>query len=235
MPGRGGTCDATCQYMILICDWIREETLFEAAFNKVLRKLQHYLHYKDELYNTAQAKVRRKTAEEIQCWKVSAEIADKVTNYNIFDPVDKFQKNYQQLCSTYQEQEQYFTQINTYLCENCFIPCQSEHCEECQYKRDLARKMEIENQQYQNQLINQQDLSNGPESEKFVAYTDLEQEINIQYFDNGHLEIILKRAHPTDTGFDLCYLENQSTTLPLRSITKIDLKIAVEIPPKIIV
>ncbi|KAG9292197.1 hypothetical protein G9A89_023917 [Geosiphon pyriformis] len=95
--------------------------------------------------------------------------------------------------------------------------------------------MEIENQQSQNQSINQQDSPDGPESEKFVAYTDLEQVTDIRYFDNGHLGIIPEKAHPTDTGFDLRYPEDQSTTLPPRSITKIDLKIAVEIPPGIMV
>ncbi|KAG9285817.1 hypothetical protein G9A89_013242 [Geosiphon pyriformis] len=95
--------------------------------------------------------------------------------------------------------------------------------------------MEIENQQSQNQSINQQDLPDGPKSEKFVAYTDLEQVTNIRYFDNGHLGIIPERAHPTDAGFDLRYPEDQSTTLPPRSITKIDLKIVVEIPPGIMV
>ncbi|KAG9294257.1 hypothetical protein G9A89_021616 [Geosiphon pyriformis] len=139
------------------------------------------------------------------------------------------------LYSTCQEQEQYLTQINTYLCEDCFIPCQSQHCKECQYERDLARKMKIENQQYQNQSINQQDSSDSPESGKFIAYTDLEQKIDIQYFNNGHLRIIPKKTHPTNAGFNLYYPKDQSTTLPLRSITKIDLKIAVEILLEIMV
>ncbi|KAG9303791.1 hypothetical protein G9A89_018688 [Geosiphon pyriformis] len=52
MSGRGGTCNTTCQYMILIYDWVRKGMLFEAVFNRALRKLQHYLHDKDELYNT---------------------------------------------------------------------------------------------------------------------------------------------------------------------------------------
>ncbi|KAG9297214.1 hypothetical protein G9A89_019495 [Geosiphon pyriformis] len=137
--------------------------------------------------------------------------------------------------STRQEQEQYFAQINTYLCENCLIPCQNQCCEECQDERDLERKMEIENQQSQNQSINQQDSPDGPESEKFVAYTNLEQVTDIRYFDNGHLGIIPERPHPTDAGFNLHYPEDQSTTLPPRSITKIDLKIVVEIPPGIMV
>ncbi|KAG9295056.1 hypothetical protein G9A89_017850 [Geosiphon pyriformis] len=221
LPGRGGTCDTTCQYTILICDWVRGGTPFEAAFNRALKRLQHYPHNEDKLYNTTQAK--------------SAEVADKVASYNMFDPVDEFQDYYQQLCPTQQEQKQYLVQINTYLCENCLIPCQSQCCEECQDERNLERKMEIENQQSQNQSINQQDSPDGPESEKFVAYTDLEQVTDIQYFDNRHLEIIPERAHPTDAEFDLHYLEDQSTTLPPRSITKIDLKIAVEIPPGIMV
>ncbi|KAG9302618.1 hypothetical protein G9A89_007322 [Geosiphon pyriformis] len=195
------------------CLALRERTPFEAVFNRALRRLQHYSHDKNELYNTTQAK------------KMSAKIANKVTNYNMFDP----------LCPTHQEQEQYFVQINTYFCEDCLIPCQSQCCKKYQYKRDLARKMENKNQQYQNQSINQQDLPDSSESEKFVAYTNLEQEINIQYFDNGHLKIIPKRAYLTNAGFNLCYSENQFTTLPPRSITKIDLKIVIEIPPEIMV
>ncbi|KAG9293908.1 hypothetical protein G9A89_019246 [Geosiphon pyriformis] len=189
IPGRGGMCDTTCQYMILICDWIRGGTPFEAVFNRALKRLQHYPHDKNELYNTAQAK--------------SAKVANKVASYNMFDPVDKFQDYYQQLCPTRQE--------------------------------DLERKMEIENQQSQNQSINQQDSPNGPESKKFVVYTDLEQITDIRYFNNGHLGIISERVHLTNARFDLYYSEDQSTTLPFRSITKIDLKIVVKIPPGIMI
>ncbi|KAG9300804.1 hypothetical protein G9A89_003153 [Geosiphon pyriformis] len=220
---REKTCDTTCQYTILIYNWVREGTPFEAAFNRVLKRLQYYPHNEDELYNTTQTK------------KESAEVADKVTSYNMFNPVDKFQNYYQQLCPTQQKQKQYLTQINTYLCENCLILCQNQCCEECQDERNLEKKMEIENQQSQNQSINQQDSPDGPESEKFVAYTDLEQVIDIQYFDNGHLKIISERAHPTNTGFDLHYLEDKFITLPFRSITKINLKIVVEIPLGIII
>ncbi|KAG9304648.1 hypothetical protein G9A89_020212 [Geosiphon pyriformis] len=53
---KGGTCDATCQYTILICDWVRGRMSFEAVFNRAVRRLQHYPHDEDELYNTAQAK-----------------------------------------------------------------------------------------------------------------------------------------------------------------------------------
>ncbi|KAG9302434.1 hypothetical protein G9A89_011484 [Geosiphon pyriformis] len=79
--------------------------------------------------------------------------------------------------------------------------------------------MEIENHQSQNQSINQQDSSDGPESEKFIVYTNLEQVTDIQYFDNGHLGIILERAHPTNAEFDLRYPEDQSTILTKKGIS----------------
>ncbi|KAG9292627.1 hypothetical protein G9A89_006999 [Geosiphon pyriformis] len=204
IPGRGKMCNTTCQYTILICNWVREGMSFKAVFNRVLKRLQHYSHNENESYNTAQAK--------------SAKVTNKIASYNMFNPVDEFQDYYQQLCPTQQEQKQYLAQINTYLYEN--------------YEKDLERKMEIENQQSQNQSINQQDLPDDSRSKKFVAYTDLEQIINIQYFDNRHLEIIPKRAHPTNAKFDLCYPKNKSTTLSSRSITKIDLKIVVKILPE---
>ncbi|KAG9291515.1 hypothetical protein G9A89_021934 [Geosiphon pyriformis] len=62
----------------------------------------------DKLYNTTQAKVRGGTAKKIQHWKESAKVVNEVASYNMFDPVDKFQDYYQQLCLTQQEQEQYF-------------------------------------------------------------------------------------------------------------------------------
>ncbi|KAG9299041.1 hypothetical protein G9A89_020354 [Geosiphon pyriformis] len=95
--------------------------------------------------------------------------------------------------------------------------------------------MKIENQQYQNQSINQQNSPDSSESKNILAYTDLDQKISIQYYDNGHLRIVPERAHPTDTEFDLQYLEDQFTTLPPRSITKINLKIMIEILPGIMV
>ncbi|KAG9293795.1 hypothetical protein G9A89_019133 [Geosiphon pyriformis] len=180
---RGGMCDATCQY-----------TIFISAFNRMLKRLQHYSHDEDELYNTAHAKIKEETAKEIQRWKELAEVANEVASYNMFNP-----------------QEQYLAQINTYLCKNCLIPYQNQCCEECQDKKNLEKKMEIENQQSQNQSINQQDSPDGPK----------------------YLGIIPERVHPTDAKFDLYYLEDQSTMLPPRSITKIDLKIVVEIPPEI--
>ncbi|KAG9294195.1 hypothetical protein G9A89_021554 [Geosiphon pyriformis] len=68
-----------------------------------IRSSSHYPHDENELYNTAQAKVRGGTTEEIRHWKESAEVADKVVSYNMFDSVDKFQNYYQQLCPTRQE------------------------------------------------------------------------------------------------------------------------------------
>ncbi|KAG9307433.1 hypothetical protein G9A89_017263 [Geosiphon pyriformis] len=177
--------------MILICDWVRGGTPFKAAFNRAVRRLQYYPHDEDKLYNIAQTKVRGRTAEEIQHWKESAKVANKVISYNMFDP-----------------QEQYLAQINIYLCKNCLILCQNQCCEECQDKKNLEKKMEIEYQQFQNQSINQQNSSD---------------------------RIIPERVHPTNAEFNLHYLEDQSTMLPPRSITKINLKIVVEIPPGIMV
>ncbi|KAG9288242.1 hypothetical protein G9A89_021273 [Geosiphon pyriformis] len=95
--------------------------------------------------------------------------------------------------------------------------------------------MEIKNQQYQNQSINQQNSPDGSESENILAYTNLDQKISIWYYNNGHLGIVFKRAYPTDARFNLRYPEDQSITLPLKSITKIGLKIVVEILPGIMV
>ncbi|KAG9289783.1 hypothetical protein G9A89_015363 [Geosiphon pyriformis] len=76
IPGREGMCDATCQYTILICDWVRGEMPFEAAFNRALKRLQHYPHDENKLYNTAQAK-----------WTNSR------TTTNNYAPLDKSKNN----------------------------------------------------------------------------------------------------------------------------------------------
>ncbi|KAG9285971.1 hypothetical protein G9A89_022647 [Geosiphon pyriformis] len=36
IPGRGGTCDETCQYMILINDWVCKRTPIDDAWKQTL-------------------------------------------------------------------------------------------------------------------------------------------------------------------------------------------------------
>ncbi|KAG9286515.1 hypothetical protein G9A89_014681 [Geosiphon pyriformis] len=37
IPGRGGMCDALCQYTILISDWIKKGTPIEAAWRRAVQ------------------------------------------------------------------------------------------------------------------------------------------------------------------------------------------------------
>ncbi|KAG9293528.1 hypothetical protein G9A89_005531 [Geosiphon pyriformis] len=55
--------------------------------------------------------------------------------------------------------------------------------------------------------------------------------LQLKYFDNHGQEIRPEKAHEIDAGYNLKYPEKDTLILQLKSLTKINLKIALEIPP----
>ncbi|KAG9298994.1 hypothetical protein G9A89_020307 [Geosiphon pyriformis] len=164
---RGVIYNTTCQYTILICDWVRRGMPFKAVFNRALKRLQHYSYDKDKLYNTAQAK--------------SAKVANKVTSYNMFDPVDEFQDYYQQLCSLNKN-------------KNNISP-----------KSTLTSAKTVLSHAKISAVKN---LSDSPGSEKFIVYTDLEQ---IKIFIANTTEESVYIPKDIIIGYLRTELENTST------------------------
>ncbi|KAG9301424.1 hypothetical protein G9A89_018096 [Geosiphon pyriformis] len=49
IPRREEACDKTCQYTILINDWVRKGTPIDNAWKRALRHLEEYPHDEDEI------------------------------------------------------------------------------------------------------------------------------------------------------------------------------------------
>ncbi|KAG9306532.1 hypothetical protein G9A89_004729 [Geosiphon pyriformis] len=65
IPGHKRTCDKTCQYTILINNWVSKETPINDAWKRVLEQLEEYPHDKDELWRMAYAKTEDMTTSKL--------------------------------------------------------------------------------------------------------------------------------------------------------------------------
>ncbi|KAG9298178.1 hypothetical protein G9A89_005446 [Geosiphon pyriformis] len=89
IPGRGGTCDVLCQYMILISDWVRKRTPIEAAWRRAIMAI---------------TKIEGVTPEEIREIKNNLPEPieldwDPEPVINLLDP-EQFYEHYQKLAPT---------------------------------------------------------------------------------------------------------------------------------------
>ncbi|KAG9301337.1 hypothetical protein G9A89_018009 [Geosiphon pyriformis] len=136
------------------------------------------------------------------------------------DP-DAFQNRYQELAPTCEEQKQRLADLNIKLCNHCLIPCHFQYCDECDLMFNPPPKILFP-------------ITELPESEKKVLITedmlfqDPTEDTETEH-DNKK-GICLERAHDTNAGFDLQYLEQSPIIIAPHSLVKIDLKIALEIP-----
>ncbi|KAG9294676.1 hypothetical protein G9A89_008155 [Geosiphon pyriformis] len=97
IPGHEETCDKTCQYTILINDWVYKETLINDRM--------------------ASAKTKGATISELLEIKNNSLSLPEPEYVQIFDNVEddfeEFHKHYQRLAPTREEQEQQLAQLNT--------------------------------------------------------------------------------------------------------------------------
>ncbi|KAG9301468.1 hypothetical protein G9A89_006565 [Geosiphon pyriformis] len=64
-----------------------------------------------------------------------------------------------------------------------------------------------------------------------IYLTENQSAITLKYFNNKEQEIKPEKAHEIDAEYDLRYPEKETLILQPKSLTKINLKIALEIPP----
>ncbi|KAG9306550.1 hypothetical protein G9A89_004747 [Geosiphon pyriformis] len=81
----------------------------------------------------------------------------------------------------------------------------------------------------QNSNKNYDDLNFDSNSETFIALPDLFKEQKLKWYSDNNENIMPKRAHNTNTEFDLRYLEKEAIKLKPNLHTCIDLKIALKI------
>ncbi|KAG9294867.1 hypothetical protein G9A89_003207 [Geosiphon pyriformis] len=240
IPGQEGMCDISCQYIILISNWVRKETPIEATWRRAVQQLNICPHNDDKIWRMALAKIQGASPEEIK----------------------EFHEHYQTLAPIREEQEQCLAQINTRLCDHCLIPCDFQYCNECDFiynspphiiytiseeekpisscalesesifnpnfnsdKKD-NKNTSSSSTQYGNKNINDSDSDSN--SEIYIALPDLSKEQELKWYNDNNKSIMPECTHDTNTGFDLRYSEKNTIKLEPHSCTCIDLKVALE-------
>ncbi|KAG9286001.1 hypothetical protein G9A89_022677 [Geosiphon pyriformis] len=135
IPEQEGMCDKSCQYTILISDWIRKGTLIKTAWKKAVQQLDSCLHDDNKIWQIAFVKIERALPEEIREIKNNPPEPieldwDSEPVINLLE-LEEFYKHYQHLAPTREEQEQWLKQLNARLCHYCLILSDFEYCNEC--------------------------------------------------------------------------------------------------------
>ncbi|KAG9286385.1 hypothetical protein G9A89_014551 [Geosiphon pyriformis] len=114
------TATHTCQYTILINDWVCKGTPIDDAWKRVLQQLEGYSHDEHELWRMAYAKAEGVTTSELLEIKnnpLSLPKPEYVQTFNVFGNIEnnpeEFHEHYQQLVPTIEEQKQCLKEINT--------------------------------------------------------------------------------------------------------------------------
>ncbi|KAG9297008.1 hypothetical protein G9A89_008594 [Geosiphon pyriformis] len=249
IPGREGTCDTSCQYMILINDWVSCGTLITAAWHQALNCLDSYPHDEEKICTTP--------SEILKIKNNLPELVDIIHIPNSDTFMDK----------KTEEQKQHSEQLNTQLCDYCLIPCDFQYCNKCDLIYNLLPHMiytipeeiepisscasELELPFNPNSNSNNDDDKNtgsssvqigdnndddsnsdsnfDPKYEQYIALPDLSKEQELKWYSNNNKGIMPKHVHNTNVGFDLRYPEKDVIKLEPHSHTCIDLKVALEI------
>ncbi|KAG9293428.1 hypothetical protein G9A89_009152 [Geosiphon pyriformis] len=211
---RGGVCDQTCQYALSISEKVRRGTPFDAAYNSAFNKLYHYPHNAKMIFDLAMALINGATQEDV-CQMKEAEYIEYTIELARFDYEDEVETYHQIASHTYLTKEaqiQRLEQINIQLCEECVIPCDDQWCLEC-----YALSIPLPDENDENEIE--------------FGVSEQQPPLQLKYFDNHGQGIRPEKAHEIDAGYDLRYPGKDTLILQPKSLTKINLKIALEISP----
>ncbi|KAG9299640.1 hypothetical protein G9A89_020811 [Geosiphon pyriformis] len=257
IPGRGETCNISCQYTIFISDWVKKETPIEAAWRRA---------------QMAIAKIEDTSLEEIRTIKNNPPESIKLDwntepVINFLEP-EEFHEHYQNLAPTRKEQKQWLAQLNTRLCHHCLIPSDFEYCNDCdliynppscmiytipkeeepissctsESKLPFDPNSNSDNDDDENNgssfIQNGNDNDNNINSdsnsdsnyEQYIMLPDLTKEQELKWFSNNNEGIMPKCMHNINARFDLRYSGKDVIKLEPHLCTCIDLKIMLEIP-----
>ncbi|KAG9302822.1 hypothetical protein G9A89_009599 [Geosiphon pyriformis] len=208
---RGGVCDQTCQYALSISEKVKRGTPFNAAYNSVLNKLYHYPHDAEMIFNLAIALINGATKEDVRQMK-KAEYIEYTMELAGFDYEDEVE------------------QMNIRLCEECIMLCDEQWCPEC-----YALIIPLSSENDENKIE-----FGEPEATEEIETTPIyliknQPALQLKYFNNNGQGIKPKKAHEIDAEYDLKYSGKDTLVLKPKSLTKINLKIALKIPPRAMV
>ncbi|KAG9304493.1 hypothetical protein G9A89_020057 [Geosiphon pyriformis] len=251
--GKARMCDTSCQYMILISDWISHGMQITAAWHHAISHLDEGATLSEIL------EIKNNPPEPVNI----VLIPNPDAFLDLEAGLEKFYEHYQNLAPTREKQKQQLEEINTRLCDHCLIPCDFQYCNECDLIYNLSICMiyiipeeekpinscrsESEsvfnpNSNFDNDDNENNGSSSAPISNKnydnlnsdsypktFIALPDLTKEQELKWFSNNDEGIIPECAHDIDAEFDLRYPRKNSLKLEPHSRTCIDLKIVLEI------
>ncbi|KAG9291199.1 hypothetical protein G9A89_004602 [Geosiphon pyriformis] len=227
---RGGVCNQTCQYVLSISEKVKKGTPFDAAYNSTLNKFYHYFHDAEMIFNLVMALINGATKEDV-CQMKETEYTKYTMELAEFDYKDEIEVYHQIASHTYPIQEaqiQQLEQINIRLCEEYIMPCDKQWCSECYA---LSIPLPIKDDQHKIKF----GIQDKEVSVTLIYLAKNQPAIILKYFNNKGQGIKPEKAHKIDAGYDLRYSEKNTLILQPKSLTKINLKIALEIPPGMMV
>ncbi|KAG9304244.1 hypothetical protein G9A89_019806 [Geosiphon pyriformis] len=146
-----------------------------------------------------------------------------------FDYKDEVEVYHQIASHTYptkEAQAQWLEQMNIKLCKKCIMPCDEQWCSECYA---LSIPLLSKSDEYKIEF-------GEPKATEEIKTTPIylienQSVLQLKYFNNNRQGIKPEKAHKIDAGYDLRYLDKNTFILKPKSLTKINLKIALEILP----
>ncbi|KAG9299332.1 hypothetical protein G9A89_013980 [Geosiphon pyriformis] len=115
-------------------------------------------------------------------------------------------------------------QMNIRLCEECIMSCNEQWCSEC-----YALSIPLPSENNENEI----EFGEPKETEEIettpIYLIENQPALQLKYFNNNGQEIKPEKAHEIDAGYDLRYPGKDTLVLKPKSLTKINLKIALEI------
>ncbi|KAG9292781.1 hypothetical protein G9A89_006342 [Geosiphon pyriformis] len=229
---RGGICDQTCQYALSISEKVKRGTPFNAAYNSAFNKLYHYSHDAKMIFDLAMALINGATKENV-CQIKEAEYIEYIMELAGFDYEDEVEVYHQIASHTYLTQEaqiQKLEQMNIRLYEECIMLCDEQWCSECYA---LSIPLPSENNENEIEFGEPEEMEKNKTTPIYLI--ENQPALQLKYFNNNGQGIKPEKAHKIDAGYDLRYPGKDTLVLKPKSLTKINLKITLEILPGAIV
>ncbi|KAG9299045.1 hypothetical protein G9A89_020358 [Geosiphon pyriformis] len=223
---RGEVCNQICQYALSISEKVKKGTFFNAAYNSALNKLYYYPHDAEMIFDLAIALINGAIKENVRQMKEAEyiEYIMELVGFNYKDEVEVYHQIASHIYPTHEAQIQQLEQINIRLCEKCIMPCDEQWCPEC-----YALSIPLPSKNDENEIE-----FGEPEATEEIETTPIyliknQPALQLKYFNNNGHRIKPKKALEIDAGYDLRYSDKDTLVLKPKSLTKINLKIALKI------
>ncbi|KAG9288482.1 hypothetical protein G9A89_015688 [Geosiphon pyriformis] len=147
----------------------------------------------------------------------------ELAGFNYKDEVEVYHQIASHTYPTQEAQIQQLEQINIRLCEECIMPCDEQWCSKCYA---LSISLPSKNDENEIEFGEPEEIETTP-----IYLIENQPALQLKYFNNNGQGIKPKKAHEIDAEYDLRYPGKDTFVLKPKFLTKINLKIALKIPP----